>query len=75
MEDVCLKAATLPLDCTPVDKFFVSCLLVMCNRTMHKVEDIKKKAPQLKSGVVACLDQISQQLLLSIGLLDQTMKG
>ena len=75
MEDVCLKAATLPLAGTEGDKYYISCVLNIALQTMHKVEDIKKKYPMLKSGVVAILDHISQHCLLSIGLLDQTMKG
>lgn len=75
MEEVCLKAATLPLTGEEGDKYYISALLHITLETMHKVEDIKKKYSELKSGVVAVLDHVSQQCLLSIGLLDQTMKG
>jgi DNA-binding ferritin-like protein len=75
MEEVCLKAATLPLTGDEGDKYYISALLHITLETMHKVENIKKKYSELKSGVVAVLDHVSQQCLLSIGLLDQTMKG
>ena len=75
MEDVCIKAATLPVTGVEGDKYYISCLLNISLTTMHKVEDIKGKHPSLKSGVIAVLDHISQQCFLFIGLLDQTMKG
>ena len=57
------------------NKYFIGGLMNICLQTMHKIEAIKQGFPDLKSGTVAVLDQISQQCLLNIGLLDQTMKG
>ena len=45
------------------------------NGLYRTLEAIKNGFPELKSGTVAVLDQISQNCLLNIGLLDQTMKG
>lgn len=75
MEDVCRTAANLPINYPTDDRYFIVGTMDACLQTMHKIEDIKKNFPDLKSGTVAVLDAISQQCLLSIGLLDQTLKG
>ncbi len=75
MADVCIMAANLPVNYPSNDKYFIGGTMDACLQTMHKIEDIKNRFPELKSGTVAILDSISQQCLLRIGLLDQTMKG
>jgi hypothetical protein len=75
MADVCSAAASLPVNYPSNDKYFIGGTMNACLQTMHKIEDIKKNFPDLKSGTVAVLDAISQHCLLAIGLLDQTMKG
>ena len=75
MKDVCAKAVSIEVMYPKDDKYFIGGLMNICLRTMHRVEDIKRGYPDLKSGTVAVLDQISQNCLLNIGLLDQTMKG
>lgn len=75
MADVCIAAANLPVNYPSNDKYFIGGTMDACLQTMHKIEDIKNRFPELKSGTVAILDSISQQCLLRIGLLDQTMKG
>ena len=75
MADVCSAAASLPVNYPSNDKYFIGGTMDACLQTMHKIEDIKKNFPDLKSGTVAVLDAISQHCLLGIGLLDQTMKG
>lgn len=49
-------------------------LLAICHRTIDDVEEAKKM-PEIKSGVHAVLDTISQKALVSVGLLSQTLKG
>lgn len=56
------------------DNYFIGGLMDICRITMHSIEDIKQKF-DVKSGVAAVLDKISEHCLLAIGLLDQTMKG
>lgn len=56
------------------DNYFLGGLMDICRLTMHSIEAIKKNY-EVKSGVAAVLDQISEHCLLTIGLLDQTMKG
>lgn len=75
MKDVCAKAVSIEVMYPKDDKYFIGGLMDICLRTMHKIEYIKSRFPDLKSGTVAVLDQISQNCLLNIGLLDQTMKG
>lgn len=75
MADVCVAAAALPVNYPSNDKYFIGGTMDACLQTMHKVEDIKSKFPNLASGTVAVLDSTSQECLLAIGLLDQTMKG
>lgn len=75
MADVFMAAASLPVMYPKDDRYFIGGTMNACLQTMHKVEDIKRNFPDLKSGTVAVLDAISQHCLLAIGLLDQTMKG
>lgn len=75
MEDVCRTAASLPINYPTDDRYFIGGTMDACLQAMHKIEDIKRNFTNLKSGTIAVLDAISQQCLLSIGLLDQTMKG
>ena len=75
MKDVCAKAVRIEVAYPSDDKYFIGGLMNICLQTMHKVEGIKNRFKDLKSGTVAVLDQISQNCLLNIGLLDQTMKG
>lgn len=75
MTDVCSAAASLLVLYPRNDKYFIGGTMNACLQAMHKIEDIKKNFPDLKSGTVAVLDAISQHCLLAIGLLDQTMKG
>ena len=75
MADVCSAAASLLVHYPRNDKYFIGGTMNACFQTMHKIEDIKRNFPDLKSGTVAVLDAISQHCLLAIGLLDQTMKG
>ena len=56
------------------NNYFIGGLMDICRTSMHLIEDIKKKY-EVKSGVAAVLDKISEHCLLAIGLLDQTMKG
>lgn len=56
------------------DKYFIGGLMDICRVTMHFIEEIKKSG-DIKSGVAAVLDKISEHCLLAIGLLDQTLKG
>lgn len=56
------------------DNYFIGGCMDICRTTMHLIEDVKKKF-EVKSGVAAVLDKISEHCLLAIGLLDQTMKG
>lgn len=56
------------------DNYFIGGLMDACRMTMHSIEIIKKNFPDIKSGVCAVLDKISEHCLLAIGLLDQTMK-
>lgn len=41
---------------------------------IQEVEEIKKEFPDLTSGVVALLDEISQKSLIALGFLEQTLK-
>ena len=56
------------------DRYFIGGLMDICRVTMHFIEEIKRSG-DIKSGVAAVLDKISEHCLLAIGLLDQTMKG
>ena len=75
MNEVCSRAVNIQVWYPKNDKYFIGGLMNSCLQTMHKIEEIKQKFPELKSGTVAVLDGISQNCLLNIGLLDQTMKG
>lgn len=75
MKEVCANAVGIEVMYPSDDKYFIGGLMNICLQTMHKIEAIKNNYPDLKSGTVAVLDQISQNCLLNIGLLDQTMKG
>lgn len=75
LRDVYANATAIDVMYPKDDKYFIGGLMNICLQTMHKIEAIKQGFPDLKSGTVAVLDQISQQCLLNIGLLDQTMKG
>lgn len=75
MKEVCANAVGIEVIYPSDDKYFIGGLMNICLETMHKIEAIKRNYPDLKSGTVAVLDQISQNCLLNIGLLDQTMKG
>ena len=75
MKDICARAVNIEVMYPQNDKYFIGGLMNICLQTMHRIEDIKSRFPDLKSGTVAVLDQISQNCLLNIGLLDQTMKG
>lgn len=75
MQEVCKSAAEIHVVYPSDDKYFIGGLMNICLRTMNMIEGIKKNFPDLKSGTIAVLDQISQQCLLNIGLLDQTLKG
>ena len=75
MKEVCQRAVNVQVMYPSDDKYFIGGLMDICLQTMHKIEAIKNGFPELKSGTVAVLDQISQNCLLNIGLLDQTMKG
>ena len=75
LKDVYTTAIAIDVLYPKDDKYFIGGLMDICLKTMHKIEAIKQSFPDLKSGTVAVLDQISQQCLLNIGLLDQTMKG
>lgn len=57
------------------DRYFIGGLMHICHSSMLLVDQIKKDYPDLPAGVHAVLDGISQKCLLSIGLLDQSMKG
>lgn len=76
MDEVFAMALALPIVYPADDRYFVGGLLNICLATMNTIEAIKKAFPdKIKSGVAAVLDKISEHCLLSIGLLDQTMKG
>lgn len=75
MKEVCARAVNIDVTYPQSDKYFIGGLMSICLKTMHKIEAIKSLFPELKSGTIAVLDQISQNCLLNIGLLDQTMKG
>lgn len=75
MNEVFARAINIQVMYPKNDKYFIGGLMDICLQTMHKIEAIKHNFPELKSGTVAVLDQISQQCLLNIGLLDQTLKG
>ena len=74
MDEVFRMAIELPVVYPKNDQYFVGGLMDICLKTMHLIEDIKKNY-EVKSGVAAVLDKISEHCLLAIGLLDQTMKG
>lgn len=75
MKEVCAHAVNIKVMYPRNNKYFIGGLMSICLQTMHKIEAIKSGFPDLKSGTIAVLDQISQNCLLNIGLLDQTMKG
>lgn len=75
MHEVFARAVSIPVLYPRNDKYFIGGLMNISLQTMHKIEAIKHNYPDLKSGTVAVLDQISQQCLLNIGLLDQTLKS
>ncbi len=56
------------------DKYYLGGLIDICRSTIHAIENIKSKH-ELKAGVSAVIDSISENCLLTIGLLDQTAKG
>lgn len=75
MADVCMNAATLPVNYQTNEFYFESGLFDVCFQTARLVERIKKDCPDLVAGVHAILDGVSQKCYTAIGLLDQTMKG
>ena len=75
MKEVCARAVNIEVMYPSNDKYFIGGLMYICLQTMHKIESIKSRFPDMKSGTVSVLDKISQNCLLNIGLLDQTMKG
>lgn len=75
MADVCMQAATLPVDYPTNEFYFEKGLFDICFKTARLVERIKKDCPNLVAGVHAVLDKISQEAYTAIGLLDQTIKG
>ena len=74
MDEVYRKAIDLMVLYPRDDRYFIGGLMDICRTTMHSIESIKRQF-EVKSGVAAVLDKISEHCLLSIGLLDQTMKG
>jgi hypothetical protein len=74
MDEVFTRACAVPVIYPKDDNYFIGGLMDCCRLTMHSIEDIKKAFPDIKSGVCAVLDKISEHCLLAIGLLDQTMK-
>ena len=74
MEDVYTRAIALNVLYPKDDTYFIGGLMDICRMTMHSIEGIKGKYPTTKAGVHAVLDKISEHCLLSIGLLDQTLK-
>lgn len=74
MDEVFLKACNLVVFYPRDENYFIGGLMDICRVTMHSIEDIKAKFPDIKSGVCAVLDKISEHCLLAIGLLDQTLK-
>lgn len=53
---------------------YIRRLMNVCHRTIDDVE-AAKALPNLKAGVQAILDNISQKTLVSVGLLSQTLKS
>lgn len=74
MDEVFQRAIDLVVLYPKDDRYFIGGLMDICRVTMHSIESIKQNF-EVKSGVAAVLDKISEHCLLSIGLLDQTMKG
>lgn len=75
MSDICMQAATLPVNYQTNEFYFESGLFDICFKTARLVERIKKDCPDLAAGVHAILDKISQESYTAIGLLDRTMKS
>lgn len=75
MTDVFAKAIDTQVLYPRDNNYFIGGLMGICRRTMLTIEAIKKDFPDLPAGMHAVLDSISQQCLLSIGLLDQTLKN
>lgn len=68
------KACAMKVDYpSQSDNYFIVGLMNICRYTMVAVENIKKNF-EIEAGVHAVLDKISEHCLLSIGLLDQTLK-
>ena len=74
MDEVFRRALDVPVLYPRDDKYFIGGLMSICRQTMLSIENIKANY-EVKSGVAAVLDKISEHCLLSIGLLDQTLKG
>lgn len=63
----CKEASDLPQFISRLRDSVVACI--------REVEQIKKTYPELISGVVALLDEISQKSLLALGFLERTLKN
>lgn len=74
MDKVAKIAIEIPVVFSRDDSYFVSGTMNICKKTMDLVEDIKATYPDIKAGVSAVIDEISQQCLLALGFLSRTMK-